>query len=195
MPEIIFIGGCPRSGTTAMARLLNVHDRVVVGYERYGKRFMDKLPQDAFDRERFFAVTPGDAFYSSFEEINWDPYRTWREAYVKFDNALVVGDKIPKIYGYLKEIADYIPSAKFIMMVRNLYDVASSYEARVADSADPLWQDDFAVAAADWNESLYAIKTWTVRHRMLVVSYEDLFLRGEGLDRILEFLGVEITTC
>ncbi|WP_405196631.1 sulfotransferase [Zarconia navalis] len=33
--KFLFVCGCPRSGTTAIAKLLNYHSKVILGMERY----------------------------------------------------------------------------------------------------------------------------------------------------------------
>ena len=60
-----FVFGCPRSGTTAVARLLQAHPRVVIGMERYKfllsrRRDRGTFGPTLFERERFFDFRAGD---------------------------------------------------------------------------------------------------------------------------------------
>jgi Sulfotransferase family len=60
-----FVFGCPRSGTTAVVRLLQAHPRVVIGMERHKfllsrRRDRAKFGPALFEPERFFDFRPGD---------------------------------------------------------------------------------------------------------------------------------------
>ena len=186
----LFVGGCPRSGTTIMARLLNLHEQVALGEERYGLRFVDGFPPNAFDYQRFFDFRDGDAAFDREHES----YGVLQSREPRFCQAKYVGDKIPKIYEHMDRTTEMFPGATFILMVRNLYDVACSYEARAADVTDTSWPQDFdsGVAVSEWNDCLYAIKEWQ-RPGLVVVPFEDLFLAGQGLEENFSALGLDVT--
>jgi Sulfotransferase family len=171
-----------------MARILNAHESIMIGEERYEVVFTKGLPRDAFEAPRFLDIRPGDTHYRSFEDIG----TSLSAVRSKLAGATVVGDKIPKIYERLRQTADTFPEAKFIFMVRNLYDIACSYESRAKDPNDPTWSSEmnWRSAIAEWNESLAAIKAWPGQDRILIVSFEDFFLLGRGLDTVWGFLGL-----
>ena len=62
MPGFAFVLGAARSGTTAMADLLNAHGRVCIGIERYKHLFdrTKRLDPALYEEERFFAFDASD---------------------------------------------------------------------------------------------------------------------------------------
>ena len=93
-PSYLFVCGCPRSGTTALAKLFSISDDIVLGQERYGKRSHPDnftLTPALFEKERFLDVQPGDTFYDSldffaryYENVPW-----------KLDSCRYIGEKRP----------------------------------------------------------------------------------------------------
>ena len=60
----LFACGVGRSGTTALCEALNLHDKIVMGVERYkyrmiGKSFLEVGPE-LFEKEWFFNYQPED---------------------------------------------------------------------------------------------------------------------------------------
>lgn len=176
----IFVCGTGRSGTTALARLLNTHPDIVVGIERYKSRLMTtRQPDDLaelFAKERFFEVTDGDTNIDLKRSYLNDTAKAKR----KFDSARYVGDKVPNLYRRLDFIDNAFPDCVVIYIVRDPVHVAASWQRR-ADTADDAWpeENDFQRAVADWNESIrLAIKAKRVfGGRILYVSYDRVFGR------------------
>lgn len=189
----LFVCGAPRSGTTAMWRLLVGDERIILGVERYGNLFFKHpLKQELFQRERFLDNRPGDTFYSDLVGFN-DYYRGLEG---RFDQAAYVGDKIPLLYGHLKGLFQEMPQAKVVFMLRNVFDVAASYEARANNPHDDSWSRDKRTPSAlqDWRRSLLVLKEYIDDGRVLPVVYEDFFFQGmAGLDGLYAFLGLEVT--
>lgn len=187
----LFITGCPRSGTTVLASLLNDHERVVIGIERYGSLFFrTALTDDLFARERFFDVRPGDTFYGDLDFAR--EYRTMPE---RFDRADYVGDKIPLLFDHLDRVAEASPGARILFCVRNIFDVAASYEKRAADPADTTWSrsQDHRAAVADWNRSFRQLAAFAGRLDIRVVDYDAFFLSIDPLAGLLDWLGLPMT--
>jgi hypothetical protein len=189
-PHHLFICGCPRSGTTLAAEILNAHPRVAVGIERYGNRFFDQpLTPDLFVSERFYDLQPGDTFYSSFD---FSPiYERKRLAYA---DMLYVGDKIPMLYDRLDMIRDGFSKPKVVFCVRNILDVASSFQTRLDNPEDTSWSDelDGPSAVELWNASLASY----IRHREdidMFVFHQDRFMdEGEQqFEQMLVWLGLD----
>ena len=189
--DFLFICGCPRSGTTALWRLLVTHPRVVVGVERYGNRFFarDFIAPSDFERDRFFDMQAGDTFYPDLAGFN--PY--YDRARSLFDDALFVGDKIPKLYTRFEALAERFPDCRVLFIFRNIFDVAASYKRRALDETDATWRRDQGVAAAirDWGQAIKAYEDFSDRLKILPVDYEALFFDGEGLQTMLDFLGLD----
>lgn len=186
----LFVCGCPRSGTTAMGSLLAGDPRIVLGIERYGTMFFgNSLTPDLFERERFLSLQPGDTFYRSFAP---DQFAAMQE---KFDTATYVGDKIPYLYRYLARLDESLPGAKVIGTVRNIFDVAASYEARARDETDVTWSRDKKTIAAvdDWSASVQAFLKPPANVELFPVVYEEFFTHRKGLDKLYAFLELDVT--
>lgn len=186
--KFLFLCGCPRSGTTALWGLLTSDQRVKLGVERYGNRFYtrDFLTPDLFEKERFFSVQQGDTFYSDLESFN--PY--YGNADKGYEDAVYIGDKIPKLFNYFERLQENFPTAKTIFIFRNIFDVAASYKARLLDKDDN-WELDVSNAIQDWNESIRRAQAYT--GQLEVIDYERLMIEGEGLEDIFDFLELNIT--
>ena len=184
----LFICGCPRSGTTALWRLLVGDTRLCLGVERYGNRFYtrDFLTPDLFEKQRFLSFEKGDTFYSDLAGFN--PY--YSKVVDIYDNAVYVGDKIPRLYAFFDKLCVNFPKCKTIVIIRNIFDVAASYKARFLDVADN-WNKDVFAAVSDWNSSNEAINSY--HGDLKIVDYEKLFIEKEGLEDIYAFLDLDIT--
>ena len=185
----LFVCGCARSGTTALARALNGHPEIIVGNERFIRRFNQTgfLGRELFEQERFLAVKKGD------DSKNRPLGRHYDGVAEKFATARYVGDKIPNLYKGIGMLRVNFPGCKIISIVRNVIDVAASFQTRMLTGQRwPEKRDGFQ-AVLDWNESITRIDD-AEGPDQLVVLYEHLFVRGIGWDRIGAFLGVNMPT-
>lgn len=191
--KYLFICGCPRSGTTALWNLVASHKDCVIGVERYGNRFFDKgfLSKNHFEKTRFFDNQPGDTFYPDLANFN----NYYIEAEKRFDEAAIVGDKIPLLFNYYNRLHESFPKATVLMIFRNIFDVAASYSHRASDESDATWNDDKGVASAisDWASAIKAYRNWKDRMRIIVIDYEKLFIDGQGGDTLFEAIGLAPT--
>ena len=102
--RIVFIIGVARSGTTAMADLLNLHPEICIGIERYKFKFVRRGEFDAadFTPERFFDLRARDTNILPHNGGRWKAvYSRMRR---KFPRAAVVGDKIPHLFERFEEV-------------------------------------------------------------------------------------------
>lgn len=193
-PRICFVTGVGRSGTTAMAGLLNRHPSVCIGVERYKFKF---LREDAFDaadftQARFFDFRPGDSNIFPSRAPRWEAlYDRLRQ---KFPQARVVGDKIPGLHQKFDSCSRTFPEAKWIYMLRDVNAVASSWNARAQDPNDK-WPatNDFRAAVQAWNDA-NALVAALPEERVKVLHYEAFF-GGSAAERraLLEFLDLPET--
>jgi hypothetical protein len=187
----LFIAGCPRSGTSALVFLLNEHPRIALGFERF-KRTRSLLDPWHFAPAQFFAPVlaetdiQGELLYRRLRE-------RWRSGSVE-----VIGDKVPLYWRVLPELLERFPHGRLILLVREPYDVAASFDRRAADPRD-WWPaaNDRTLALAMWNEALERVRAAEragYGQRIFLASYEGL-LAGEErwLDALLAFLGLHPT--
>jgi len=192
MTKHLFICGTPRSGTTALWRLIASDERIIIGVERYGNLFFKSpLTPDLFTSERFCTIMKGDTFYQDLVAFN--PY--YQNVAERFANASYVGDKIPMLYNYLDRLFANIPDAKVIFLLRNIIDVAASYEARANNVDDLSWKREKRTASAisDWRASLSVLKRYIDDERVLPLVYEDFFVNNDKLQMLYNFLGIKPT--
>jgi hypothetical protein len=151
-----FIFGCPRSGTTALTRLLNSHEAFVVGMERYKYHYSSTqgraaLGPDFFEPGRYFDFRPED---TNITPSNERFARFYERARRRFDAATVVyvGDKVLATDPILDAIRENFPDPRFIFIYRDLFRVASSWEVRARNEKDENWvaANDYRVAGERW---------------------------------------------
>jgi hypothetical protein len=195
-----FVFGCPRSGTTAVARLLQAHPRVVIGMERYKfllsrRRDRDTFGPALFERERFFDFRAGDT------NVNPD-LGHFEGHYIKarrrFENGSVeyMGDKVMPDEPVIRVIEARLPAPRFIFIYRDLLHVASSFAARARNPDDSNWPAtrDHKAAVQRWNAAFAAADALIGRvglEDVYVVRFDDL-LNGDirTCQRMFAFLGL-----
>jgi hypothetical protein len=176
-------------------QLLNAHGQISIGMERYISRLLSGkgLSPELFEERRFFSVEKGDTFYEDLEFFK--PF--YASLRLKWQDSVVIGDKIPKLYTKYDQVFDRFPEARIIFASRNLIDVASSYKRRAEDASDQEWSRDRGALRAidDWNaanaQTLTAIDRFPAK--IHVLGYESLFIDGKGLEELFDFVGLEPT--
>jgi hypothetical protein len=188
--QYLFVCGCARSGTSGLAGAINASPLAIVGMERYIRRLItdEVLTTELFKRDRFLNVEPGDTFYSDLSYFR----RHYQGVGDKYENAVYIGDKIPRLYRYIDMIENNFSSPKIVFILRNIFDVSASYEGRVESGKQWPAHRDGISAVRDWNDSMKFAMPAIKSGKVLPVIFEDLFLHKTGWDRISEFLGIEI---
>lgn len=185
MPRTLIVGGCPRSGTTAMMRLLNGHPKVCLGDERYYWRFeRGELDAGLFEPDRFFELAEADR--------HWDEGREPLPGLTKedYDAAAWRGDKYPPLWRAYDAIAERLPDARIVCVLRNPLSVAESYAARAEDGEDA-WHFGPDRALDDWNEAVRAALAAVRAGRDVVVAtYEAVFAPGADHGPLFAALGL-----
>jgi Sulfotransferase family len=187
----LFIAGCPRSGTSALVFLLNEHPQIALGFERF-KRTRALLDPFHFTPAQFFSPVlaetdiQGELLYRRLRE-------RWNSGSVK-----VLGDKVPLYWRVLPELFARFPSARMILMVRELQDVAASFDRRARDPGD-WWpaENDRTLAVTMWNEALRRARDAELAgfgEHIFLLPYEPL-LAGEvsWLQAAMAFVGLPVT--
>lgn len=192
----LFVAGVARSGTTALAELFADHPHVVMGMERFkllwGSRIGELTPE-LFEHDRFFDFTDGLTNIRPDVHPHWARHYEGQES--KWGAARYVGDKMTT--ARMEPIWEQLPDARFVCVVRNLADVAASWQARFDDEHDAGWSDraDAERAIRAWNVSNTRIRRARRQRpdRAIVVEYSALFGDAEAtsLRRTLDWLGLD----
>lgn len=176
--KYLFVCGCPRSGTSALWRLLVSHPDVVMGIERFTNLATKNwsLSPAHFEKDRFMDIQENDTFYSSinnFSSRSGIPalFNSFPE---KIGKCKYVGDKLPYLYNRLDGLCEAFPGAHVVYILRNISDVAVSFENRLRDTND-VWKQSAADAVRHWGSSIRKIMNAPEGLNVHVVIYEDLF--------------------
>jgi hypothetical protein len=187
----LFIAGCPRSGTSALAFLLNEHQRVALGFERF-KRVRATLDPFHFTPDQFFSPVLAETDIQG--ELLYERLRKrWQAGAVS-----VIGDKVPLYTRVLPQLLERFSDGRVVVLVREPRDVAASFRRRAADPED-WWpaENDHRLAMEMWNEALEqvrAVERDGNGDRVFLLPYEPL-LAGEvrWLEALLWFIGLSAT--
>lgn len=190
----LLVSGVARSGTTALAELLNSHESICVGIERFKFQFLlhHNHAASLFERERFFDFRPEDTNLSPTAKPHWQT--VYDSIAQKWDTAEVVGDKVPDMTAVLPAFIAANPDFKYIYILRNLKDVGLSWQARANRTRDSWPSKKGFVAACDsWSaqmQALHALMQSKEMNRMvLLLDYDHMYAEDSRSDEvILKFL-------
>lgn len=192
--KYLFICGCPRSGTSALAQLVNLHSEICVGIERYFNTILNgnKLNPEMFNRERLLNYQKGDSFWSE------PPFFEVMKS--KYDDAVYVGEKLPRLYEKFNLIEKNfdLNDVYILYIFRDVLSVAESYQVRSQNTSDVNWgrDQDWRVAIKDWNMSIEMFLAFKNKIKLLPIRYESLFACKNNdvfykeLERICFFLSI-----
>lgn len=200
----LIVSGVARSGTTALGELLNAHPDICLGIERFKFQYLraHNFSSTLFERDRFFDFRP--------EDTNLDPAKrpAWKPVYAKieekWDQARIIGDKVPDLLPVLADFLTENPSYRYICILRNLKDVGLSWQAR-ADKPRDAWPKEkgFVEACKSWGEQHHLLhdlmRHKPIRQKILLLDYDAMYddlslteaalLGFLGLDRHDDFTG------
>ena len=193
--KLLFIGGPPRSGTTALADYLNQHPELLVCMERYKWVPPHEIRPELFTFERILDYRP--SFRGDRPETN-----TPQEHHVALlagkdpERLSWIGDKTPAYVEQLRWLSENNPGASFILTYRPLEDVAESFEARSKDPEDPWLFGGFEAGVEQWNAAMKSTRNFVksaMNLNVLILSYHDFFYDNQAVIPLLSrFLDIEI---
>lgn len=199
--DLVFLIGCPRSGTTWLQRLLAAHPAVRTGQESYlfGSYIGPQLRVWSKHRKDQGRGAIGLPCYFTEGEFREHLKRYALTLLEPMVAGLQAGElfleKTPRHGLYVAEILTLLPKSKFILLTRDARDVVSSML-----KASQTWGSEWAPKNAD-----AAAKKWVqfqkaaVKARGLLSSDQLLEVRYEGLladtagelGKAMRFLGLE----
>lgn len=209
---IIFIVGMPRSGTKLLRDLLNRHPEVAIfpHETHFFPALLHKLPSygDITDRSNFaklYADLQDTAFFRRMtargillEANQW--HRSLRSGdfaallnglfacYSTLTSSRIVGDKTPSYITHLALLAQALPQAKFIHILRDPRDYALSMRGA--------WNKNIVRAVARWRDGIRKCRSDATRTGVayMEVQYEQLLQHPrETLGNLCTFLGITFT--
>jgi hypothetical protein len=193
--QYLFVCGLGRSGTTELTRILSAHGKIALGMERYKRLWrperIHQITPDLFQKDRFFDFT------RPLTNITPDLHEQWRRYYealeAKYDNAAYVGDKLTQLR--VRELHPAFPDAKFIIIIRNVFEVAHSWERRAKKPTDR-WPEshDARQAVLEWNKGLRELSGYLndFGSSVTYVEHNSFFSDSSRrqLNRLLRFLSL-----
>jgi hypothetical protein len=182
----LFLSGCARSGTTALARTLNRHPQISVGIERYKAKLdtSNVLTPDLFKKDRFFDVKAGDTFYDDLATMPANPKSD------EYRETNFLGDKIPRLYRHFDMLLNNFQNVRVLFIIRSPMAIAASWEARAKNNDDYWWpgERDAISSIEEWNTSLLMALPWIRAGKVRPVIYEQLFVDRYGWLPVQKYL-------
>lgn len=193
--QYVFIVGCPRSGTTLLQEMLNMHPDIAIAPELFFLRLIyskrnkvgDLSQESAQNRliQKIYQI-------NGFKELQWESqnFRTWLADNVQTyselyrgildyfgekKRATVRGEKTPNNVLYMDTITELIPDAKFIHIIRDPRAVVKSWKT-IPWSTGTIVGD-----AKKWRkyEEAYYKTNSQIKDNSLSIRYEDLVEKPE----------------
>lgn len=178
----LFIAGCPRSGTTALADYLNFHPEILVATERYNHRM--HITPELFTPERLLDFRPGETSRPREHLTALLKSKRWED--LKW-----VGDKRPRYFLRYEELWEHNPGAHFIYIYRRAEEVTESFQER--HERPNGWRFTFEDGVRLWNAGLRRTRHFVRSGApLLIVDYHSFFSRPqEWASSLSAFLDVD----
>ena len=210
-----FIAGSGRCGTTLLRRLLIEHARVVIPPENYllsvSPRLMVMAQGDwgmfcrlvlanlvkhsgnwadfGIDAEAAMSLLGAMPATQRSVANFWHAFHALYARHVDRDSTTRWGDKTPSSVDALPEIVGIFPGARFIFMIRDVFDMAYSYGSMVAAGR----AGDYLGGARRWVDANTKLLDFYQRcpAQSIIVRYEDLVLDADReTARVMGHLGI-----
>ncbi len=217
-PRPVFLMGCPRSGTTFLARLLAAHSEILYLEEprtgfflHHAKRLLGRMLEvEQKGRSMNWSEASSEnvlhqKVFTKEESEQLDEENRWRlrqllagfwKDKAQEQNKTVMLDKTPENGFYLNDLEQCFPEAVFIHLIRDGREVAASYVERDLFTQ---WQISLSgktrmeYVAELWSQHIEAGRRQAAAlgNRYYEVRYESLILNpARELSGLLSWLGL-----
>jgi sulfotransferase family protein len=206
-PPLPVVVGCPRSGTSLMAVMLDSHPLLAVPPETSFLGLVAGLhgASDAVRRGFFDTVTADRIMVSNWSDFGLDKEAFWRRLeaiepftvsqglrafyamYAEAEGKPRYGEKTPGYVFLMPAIEALLPEARFVHMIRDPGDTALSWRKTWFAPGQ-----DFRVLGERWKNHVEAgRRASSLVRRYLEVRFEDLVLHSEEtLRRVCAFVSL-----
>ncbi len=189
--RIVFLVGFPRSGTTLLDQMLDVHDSLKVIEE---KTTMRAVLKDAFATPEGLAglCGAGESVLDTYRAAYWQEVERWLPDLGDGD---IVIDKLPLNTMYMPLFHLLFPAARFIFALRDPRDSVLSCFMSSFGMNESMRHFVSLETAAEYYAAVMGVAVESIPRLESLVHfqrYEDLILRpGEQQAALCAFLGVE----
>jgi hypothetical protein len=193
--RLVFIGGFPSGGTDLLKNVLNAHPDIHINGEmpflfhlsEYGIPANFKVDNDSIFIKLKKVIHKYDIWNNVeninnliFEDCKDDNLETFFYKSFNNKNKSVWGNKTPQNTENISKLREYFPSAKFIIIIRDIRDICLSWRKK--------WGKDMLLTAYKWNKRNENLVNSENVH---IVKYEILLQNlRETLEQICQFLEV-----
>jgi len=172
--------------------LVSRHPKIGMGVERYINKvdgnFIELTPE-LFEKERFFDLQAGDTHFPDLTSAGAGRY--YADLKPRYEECEWLGDKVPILYKNYDGLFYRFPNVHVVYVLRDIYDIAESFETRLLDGEDN-WDHDYKDAVTKWNESLIQTLKYKKKGKPIYcVDYKELFYAEYKLEKIFNPLGLE----
>lgn len=190
--ELIWVGGCPRSGTTLSRAMLDAHPDIRCGEETHiipllldfhAKQLINPFMKQRLADAHVTGDVLGDALAAYILTIIWK----------HGDMALHLCNKDPMVLNHIEMVLNMFPNSKFMMMIRDGRAVCHSMIDREV-AIGGFDTKTYRGCLEDWNRLVdrqYKACTWAGTQKCRVQFYEQLVLHPEEeMVEILDYLRI-----
>ena len=195
--QLVFIGGFPSGGTDLLKNILNAHEEIYINGEMpFLYRLSDyQIPVDfrIDTREKFDKLKGAVNKYDIWDNLenlsntNFEDFKSTDKTIKDFfrvsfskKGKKVWGNKTPQNTENIDILSKYFPESKFIIITRDIRDIALSWKKK--------WGKSILLTSHKWNARM---QVNVKGNRILLVKYEDLLENIEAeTKRICDFLGI-----
>jgi chondroitin 4-sulfotransferase 11 len=195
-PRALFVCGCDRSGTTALANYLNRHPKILVCQESSETTQQEEITLDLSTFERMLDPLPQEPGDSALHNDGNRLIKPPAELLANRDPSRLqwIGATNSDYLMRMESVAGNNPGARFIVVYRPIEEVAESWEPEEAYERQNS-NAGFGRAVKTWNRGLQGTRRFirdSLVPRVLLISYHDFLYRTETVEPLISrFLELE----